>query len=132
MFLPFFWQRTFIRKPIIFSIHDVYPDVGIKLGIFRSKIVIGFISRIEQYCMTNATIIRIIIKFISTRIEALGVSDNKMALIYDWVDTDFIRPLPKNNSFSKEHQLDDKFVVLYAGNIGLSQGLENVLLLRKN
>jgi colanic acid biosynthesis glycosyl transferase WcaI len=50
-----------------------------------------------------------------------------MALIYDWVDTDLIRPMRNDNSFAREHKLTDLFVVLYAGNLGLSQGLELVL-----
>jgi colanic acid biosynthesis glycosyl transferase WcaI len=50
-----------------------------------------------------------------------------MTLIYDWVDTELIRPLPKINSFTRENNLSERFVVLYAGNIGLSQGLETIL-----
>jgi colanic acid biosynthesis glycosyl transferase WcaI len=50
-----------------------------------------------------------------------------MVLVYDWVDTSLIQPLPRDTEFSREHNLSDRFVVLYAGNIGLSQGLEHVL-----
>jgi Glycosyltransferase len=40
----------------------------------------------------------------------------------------FIRPLPKeNNSFRETHNLQGKFVVLYAGNIALTQGLQTVV-----
>jgi colanic acid biosynthesis glycosyl transferase WcaI len=48
--------------------------------------------------------------------------------IPNWVDVNFIRPLPKEkNEFITEHQLTDKFVVLYSGNIALTQGLETVI-----
>jgi colanic acid biosynthesis glycosyl transferase WcaI len=57
----------------------------------------------------------------------MGVPDEKMALVYDWVDTDLVHPMPRENAFAREHNLVGKFVVLYAGNIGLSQGLEHVL-----
>jgi colanic acid biosynthesis glycosyl transferase WcaI len=50
-----------------------------------------------------------------------------MTLVYDWVDTGLIRLLPRNNAFAQEHNLTNRFVVLYAGNLGLSQGLELVL-----
>jgi colanic acid biosynthesis glycosyl transferase WcaI len=49
-----------------------------------------------------------------------------MTLVYDWVDTDLVRPMPHDNAFAQEHNLAGKFVVLYAGNLGLSQGLEHV------
>jgi colanic acid biosynthesis glycosyl transferase WcaI len=50
-----------------------------------------------------------------------------LCLIYDWADTQAIRPLPRANSFAAEQGLSNQFVLLYAGNIGLSQGLESIL-----
>jgi colanic acid biosynthesis glycosyl transferase WcaI len=38
-----------------------------------------------------------------------------------------IQPLPKANSFAQKNSLNEQFVVLYAGNVGLSQGLEHIL-----
>ena len=38
-----------------------------------------------------------------------------------------MRPLPRDNDFSRQHGLSDRFVVLYAGNVGQIQGLESVL-----
>jgi colanic acid biosynthesis glycosyl transferase WcaI len=57
-----------------------------------------------------------------------GVSPSKIRCIPNWVDVNFIRPLPKeNNAWKKANKLDDKFVVLYSGNIALTQGLETVV-----
>jgi colanic acid biosynthesis glycosyl transferase WcaI len=52
----------------------------------------------------------------------------KPIAILPWLDTDFLRPLPRRNAFSEEMGLNGKFVILYAGNLGLSQGLDKVLL----
>jgi colanic acid biosynthesis glycosyl transferase WcaI len=38
-----------------------------------------------------------------------------------------VQPAPRHNHFSRAHELDDRFVVLHAGNIGLSQNLDVVL-----
>ena len=48
----------------------------------------------------------------------------KLFFTPNFVDTDWLSPSPKSNGFAREHQLEDKFVVFYAGNIGLSQGME--------
>ncbi len=77
--------------------------------------------------MNRAQTVRISSESFRPGVRALGVSDAKMALIYDWVDTDLIRQMPRDNPFAREHDLVDKFVVLYAGNLGLSQGLPHVL-----
>ena len=118
---------AFRGKPAIYSVHDLYPDIGIKLGIFRHRFVIRTISGMERFCMDRSQSVRISSESFRPGVRALGVSDAKMALIYDWVDTDLIRPMPRDNPFAREHDLVDKFVVLYAGNLGLSQGLPHVL-----
>ena len=50
-----------------------------------------------------------------------------MSVIYDWIDTNTIKPLPRYNNFAIENKLVNRFVVLYAGNIGYLQGLEHVV-----
>ncbi len=127
VWLPFFFLVSMRQKPSIFSIHDVYPDVGIQLGVFRNPQVIKVVAALERYCLNHASVVRILSESFRPALHRLGIKDGKITLIYDWVDTELVRPLPKNNAFSIEHQLEDKFVVLYAGNIGLSQGLDCVL-----
>ena len=51
----------------------------------------------------------------------------KALLIPNFVDLSALEPLPKDNPFAREHRLVDRFVVSYAGNLGLAQGLETVL-----
>ncbi len=127
MWLPFAVFVTLPRKPAVYSIFDVYPSVGVTLGIFRNKAVIAFVSGLEKFCLKNARVVRTISESFKPELRAMGVPDEKMALVYDWVDTDLIKPLPHDNSFAREHDLTGRFVVLYAGNVGLSQGLEHVL-----
>lgn len=125
--LPFTSLGVLRRKPAVFSVFDVYPDVGITLGIFRHKPVIAAVAGLEHFCLSYADVVHILSESFRPGLLALGVSNGKMALIYPWVDTGLIRPLPRDNAFAQEHNLKDKFVVLYAGNLGLSQGLEHIL-----
>jgi colanic acid biosynthesis glycosyl transferase WcaI len=50
-----------------------------------------------------------------------------MEVIPVWADPNEVQPLPKQNVFRRKHGLDGKFVVMYAGNIGLTSCLEDVL-----
>lgn len=115
------------RRPVVYSIHDVYPNVGVALGVFRHRGVIAAVGAWERFSLKRARKVRILAESFLPGVRALGVPDDKVELIYDWVDTRLVRPLPRDNEFAQEHGLVDKFVVLYAGNIGLSQGLEHVL-----
>ncbi len=127
IWLPFTVLVTLRGKPAVYSVYDVYPSVGIKLGIFRHKLIIDLVSRLERSCLDNAMLVRIISDSFRPDLREMGVPDEKMVRGYDWVDTDLVRPLPRLNSFSEEKGLTDKFVVMYAGNLGLSQGLEYVI-----
>jgi colanic acid biosynthesis glycosyl transferase WcaI len=125
--LPFATIVALRRKPSIIFVHDVYPDVGVKLGVLRHRPVIAAVGGLERFCLKRSTLVRISSNSFKPQLNALGVPDSKMMLVYDWVDTELIHPLPKDNGFARENGLDRRFVVLYAGNIGLSQGLENIL-----
>jgi colanic acid biosynthesis glycosyl transferase WcaI len=127
VWLPFFWTVVLRHKPAVYSVHDVYPDVGVTLGIFRHKPVIWAVTSLERFCLDHAQIVRILSESFRPGLRNLGVPDSKMVLVYDWVDTELIQPLPKANSFAQKNSLNEQFVVLYAGNVGLSQGLEHIL-----
>ncbi|HFD87613.1 MAG TPA: glycosyltransferase WbuB [Gammaproteobacteria bacterium] len=127
VWLPFHFFSIVRNKPAVYSVHDVYPDTGIQLGIFRHKPVIRLVTALERSCVKRAAVVRVLSQSFVPRVKRLGVSEERIRLIYDWVDTNLIVPLPKSNPFAVEHGLDNKFVVLYAGNVGFSQGLEYLL-----
>jgi colanic acid biosynthesis glycosyl transferase WcaI len=125
--LPFLVLGLLRRKPVIFSVHEIYPDIGVKLGIFRHRPVVRLVDSMERFCLRSAACVRVLSEGYKKALEARGLPSSKVAVIYDWVDTDFIRPRPRRNTFSSQWNLDDSFVVMYAGNIGPTQGLEQVL-----
>jgi colanic acid biosynthesis glycosyl transferase WcaI len=125
--LPFFYYSSIRKRPVIYSVHDLYPEVGIKLGIFRNSLVIKTVEYLENYCLRNARKVRILSKSFSPILVRRGIKESKLALIYDWVDTVVVRPMSKKNEFVLENELANKFILLYAGNIGLVQGLDSII-----
>jgi colanic acid biosynthesis glycosyl transferase WcaI len=125
--LPLVWQSVILNKPTIYSVYDVYPDVGIKLGVFKQKTVVNIVSYLEKYCLNHSTKVQILSESFIPILLSMGVKDSKINMIHPWVDTKFIHPMSRENSFSEENELTNCFVILYAGNIGLSQGLETML-----
>lgn len=127
IWLPFTWSSFLRHKPVVYSIHDIYPDVGIKLGIFKNKFTINVITWLEKYCLSHARIIRVLSDFFVTPIKSLGAAESRIRIIYDWVEVDEIGLFPRNNSFSSQYCINDTFNVVYAGNLGIVQGLETVI-----
>lgn len=127
-FLPFALLVWLRRKPSIFGVWDLYPEVGIRLGIFRHPIVIRAVKLLEDFCLRHATIVQSLSDGFVTSLRARVKNPDQLVVIPPWLDVDFIRPLPRRSAFSREYCLDDSFIILYAGNLGFSQGLENVLM----
>ena len=130
--LPFALLGCIRRKPIIFGVWDVYPEVGVRMGLFRSRAVIRLVAFLEDFCLRRSDRIQVLGDGFVADLEHHRIPRSKIVVIPPWVDTELIKPMARQNSFSHEHNLDDKFVVLYAGNLGLSQGLETVLEAARN
>jgi putative colanic acid biosynthesis glycosyltransferase WcaI len=45
-------------------------------------------------------------------------------VIHNWADCEAIVPGPKDNAFTHEHGLGDRFVLMHSGNMGMSQNLD--------
>lgn len=127
VFLPFWVLAVLRRRPALFSVHDLYPDVGVRLGIFRQRIVVAVIRWMEDFCLKRAACVRVLSPGFRDAILARGVEPSRILLVWDWMDTAFIRSMPRANSLSAQWGLNGSFVVLYAGNMSFSQGLESVL-----
>lgn len=112
------------RTPYIYNVQDIYPDIAIKLGVLRDPRLIHFFQAMERFVYRRATAVSVLSEGFRQNLLAKQVPEDKIVIIPNFVDTEFVKPGCKNNKFAQEHGLIDKFVVLYAGNVGLSQGLE--------
>ncbi len=113
--------------PFIYVVYDIYPDVLERLGVVRNPKVLGLIDRVERFFYARSSMVSVLSEGFKDNLIQKDVPDGKIAVIPVCVDTDFIRPLERESKFRKSWGLENKFVVLYAGNIGFSQGLETAL-----
>lgn len=115
------------RIPYCYNLQDIWPEVAVRLGMLRGARLISLFERLEKFIYRRSRKIFAISEEFKQNLCGKGVAAEKIEVIPNFVDTNFIRPLPKANLFSQAHELTDKYVVLYAGNVGLSQGLEVIL-----
>ena len=114
--------------PVILNLQDILPEAAVHVGLLKNKFLIRLFSRLEKFAYTSASKISVIADGFVENLRTKNVPVNKMVQIPNWVDVNFIRPLKKeDNNFRNEHNLNGKFVVLYSGNIALTQGLETVV-----
>ncbi len=118
----------FYRVPLVLNLQDILPDAAVQVGLITNQKLIKILGAIEKFAYKNATKITVIADGFTKNIIAKGVPPEKIIEIPNWVDLNFIKPLPHtNNYFRQKYGLEDKFIALYAGNIALTQGLETAI-----
>lgn len=115
------------RARVIYNLQDLYPEVPVAQGQLSNKSAIRTLGQIERFMYKRADHLSVISPSFRRSLESKGVPLRKMSVIPNFVDTDFIRPLPKDNSFSREHGLHDKLVLTHAGNVGYVYALDTLL-----
>ena len=116
------------RCPVVLNLQDILPDAAVGVGLIENKKLIWLLKSLEKLAYRRATKICVIANGFKKNILAKGVSIEKIVEIPNWVDINFIKPsCRQHNYFRAENGLEDKFVVLYSGNIALTQGLETVI-----
>ena len=115
------------RVPYVYNVQDIYPDVAVRLGVLTNPAAIRLFKRLERFVYDRASIVSVISSGFRQNLLAKGVPEDKVVVIPNFVDTSFVTPLKKDNAFAREHGLEGKFVLLFAGNVGMSQGLDTVL-----
>ncbi|MEJ2598053.1 MAG: glycosyltransferase family 4 protein, partial [Anaerolineales bacterium] len=115
------------RVPWVLQLEDLYPDAAVAAGMLRNRYAIKFFGWMERFLYRQATHISLISEGFRRNLLGKGVPDEKITLIPVWADPNLVKPMPKENNFRKRHGLVNKFVVMYAGNIGLTSCLEDVL-----
>ena len=113
--------------PWVLQLEDLYPDAAVAAGVLRNRKVIAFFSAMERFLYSHATHISIISESFRRNLINKGVPEVKMALIPVWADPDEVQPMSTYNSFRNALGLNDKFVLLYAGNMGLTSSLEDIV-----
>ena len=121
-------HRRIHGAAVVLNVQDIVPDAPIAFGMMTNPIQIRLFSWLERYAYSSSDRIVVVADSFISNLRAKGVPAEKLSVIPNWVDTDEIRPLDRMNSFRSENAIgEESFVVMYAGNIGLSQGLDTVL-----
>jgi len=111
----------------IYNVQEIYPDFAINSGYLKNRLLIKLLFSIEKFIYSKAKLITVIGRDMSKNIILKGIPKEKVIIIPNFVDINFFHPMPKENQFRKEFNLDNKFVISYAGNIGPGQDIESFI-----
>lgn len=113
--------------PFIYNLQDIFPDSLVGTGLAKKDGILWKIGRrIEDFTYRHADKIIVISEDFKQNIIAKGVPEDKIVVVYNWVDEQAVVDVPReqNKLFDKYHLDRNKFYVTYCGNIGLTQNLD--------
>ena len=115
------------RKPLIFDLQDIWPDSALAVGVVQSSLVLRVLRQAERFFYRRCALIVCITQGFRRYLLGLGVTPDRLAVIHNGVDWRVFADAEADQNFRQSHHSDGKFVVGYAGNIGLAQGLDTLL-----
>lgn len=118
------------KVPFVYNLQDIFPDSLAGSGLAKKGGLLWKVGRvIENFTYRNADKIIVISQDFKRNIMAKGVPEEKIEVIYNWVDEDAVQPVAKaDNPLFEEFGLNrDKFTVVYAGNLGNAQNISIIL-----
>ena len=113
--------------PFAYDIQDMWPETLRATGMLNSDRVLGFVGWIAKWVYRRAAAIRVISPGFRDNLVGKGVPAAKIHVVSNWVDTEFYQPTEANALLAERVGLTGGFNVMFAGVIGMAQGLETVL-----
>ncbi len=116
------------RSPLVFEVRDLWPESAVALGELKNPRVIALAERLERACYRRARKIILTTQEMKNHLEKRGIPAAKMQVVRNGANPDLFRFDPvARQQIRDELGLAGKFVVVYAGLIGLAQALPSVL-----
>ncbi|PZR90150.1 MAG: glycosyltransferase WbuB [Candidatus Nephthysia bennettiae] len=117
------WSK---RCPYILTVADIWPESAVQMGLLHARWAIWLAERLEWSSYQRAGAVWTVTEGIHAALARRGLSAGRMFVLPNGVDTARFLPADRHEA---RWQLgwDDRFTVLYAGTVGLAQGLEIVV-----
>lgn len=108
---------------------DLFPDTGVLFGIVKARgpahRLCTFFTR--RYLRGAAGIVAIS-PYMIPRLQRYGAAPDRIHVVPVWAVGKDLRPIPRQtNGFRREHGLQDKFVVMFSGNLELGGDMDTLL-----
>lgn len=111
--------------PFFFHLQDLMPDAAVAVGVLRDNSVSLCVARaLERFIYRRARGIGGICDGFAHNLKVKGVPPEKITLLPNYIDLQFLRSTERNNGFRQQHGIKpDDFLVMYSGSVALKQGL---------
>lgn len=115
------------RVPLVVISQDVFPEIATQLQRLRNPLIVGLLRWLVAFYLKRADRVVAIGETMRQRLEEKGAPPDRVRVIPNWIDTDFVKPSPRDNEWAREQGLVGRFVVMHSGNVGHAQDLDSLV-----
>ena len=119
--------RTIYCCPVVYDIQDLWPDSVRHSGMMRQSTLQNILNIWCKFVYRNASHITTLSPGMKAELVKRGIPETNISVIYNWCDERNSCNADKDNIISSNILDEDAFVVMYAGAMGIMQGLDTVL-----
>lgn len=114
--------------PFVFHVQDMQPDAAVGLGMLKPNWFTRALYGLEAFAYRKAARVSGITQGMLKTFRAKGVPDAKLIYFPNAIDLKSDEPGPARGEFRRRHEFGvDEFIAVYAGNLGVKQGLDVLL-----
>lgn len=124
------WIAARLRRTrLIFNVQDVFPDAVVATGAITNSTVIALASWLERFTYRRSHAVVVLSDDLQRNVRAKLSSRHapRVHVIENFVDTKGVTPSDRMTAYRSELGIGGEVVVMYAGNVGFSQSLENLV-----
>ena len=112
------------RRPFLLEVRDLWPEFAIDIGLLKNPVLIFAARRVEMFLYRRASHILVNSPAYRDYLMNKGIDPSKISFIPNGVDPSMFSPEQLAEDFREQFHLGDKFVVTYAGAIGMANDLD--------
>jgi glycosyltransferase involved in cell wall biosynthesis len=115
------------RTPFVFELQDLWPAVPVGLGFLTGRTEIRTAERLERSLYRAAKRIVVCSAEVRDVLVERGIPAEKIVLIPNVSDIEHFSPEIADPVFRERHGLDGKFLAVYAGAMGVTNGIDQLV-----
>ena len=115
------------RKPFLLEVRDLWPEFAIDAGVIKNPVLIWLSRLLERFLYNRADHILVNSPAYRDYMIDLGYQPETVSLIANGVDPAMFDPAARGEKIRDEYNIGDRFLVLYAGAIGMMNNLETMI-----
>ncbi len=127
------WGKWVKRAKYIYDIQDFNPEQTCAIGYSRNRLLLGLMMWLDKFSCRQSDLVVTVGRDLGETLEERfrGRKVPSYTIIHNWIDEREIYPLSQSDekvqAFKRRYGLEDRFIIMYSGNVGLYYDLEGLI-----